>query len=92
MIPPFAWRAAALALSLTLSACTGAVQLTEAWRSTTYTGPKFTKILVLGVGEDVATRRLFEDSFAASLSKSGVQGVVIRERGAQILAADAMMR
>jgi hypothetical protein len=51
------------------------VQLTEAWRSDSYNGPKFTKVLVLGVGEDVTTRRLFEDSFAASLIKSGVQGV-----------------
>ena len=75
MKPSSLWRAAALACTLVLTACVSAVQLTEAWRNDTYAGPKFTKILVLGVGEDVATRNLFEDAFTASLIKSGVQAV-----------------
>jgi hypothetical protein len=75
MLHRTAWRATALALTLLLAACAGAVQLTEAWRNDAYTGPKFTKVLVLGIGEDMTTRRVFEDSFSASLMKSGVQAV-----------------
>ncbi len=74
-LAPTLRRSAILAATLILAACAGAVQITEAWRSATYAGPKFTKVLVLGVNEDATTRRLFEDSFAASLGKSGVQAV-----------------
>ncbi len=64
--------AVALFVALALAACS-ATRLTSAWLSDSYHGPAFKKIIVLGVSEDGATRRLFEDSFAASLTRSGVQ-------------------
>jgi hypothetical protein len=70
--PVWIRTAAAAAIAL-LAACTGGVRLNNAWLSDLYHGPAFTKIIVLGVGEDGATRRLFEDSFTVSLTRAGVQ-------------------
>ncbi len=66
---------ATLACAATLAGCAATVQLTSAWRSQDYAGGAFHKIVVLGVGEDGATRRSFEDSFAAVLNTRGVSAV-----------------
>ena len=71
----FVRHAAALVLMGMLSACASNTSLNTAWLNESYNGPPFTKIIVLGMGMDSATRRVFEDSFAAALRKSGVQAV-----------------
>ncbi len=73
MRAPIWTRTAAAAVITLLAACTGTARLTNAWLSDLYHGPGLAKIIVLGVGEDGATRRLFEDSFTASLNRAGVQ-------------------
>ena len=41
------------------------------WKNPNYQGEGFKKLFVIGVGEDDAARRLFEDTFAKALSYEG---------------------
>ena len=41
------------------------------WKNPSYEGSKFKKLFVIGVGEDDATRRLFEDTFARAIAAEG---------------------
>ena len=57
-----------------LVACSGTkTTIPLTWRNPGYEGVVFTKLLVIGVGEDESARRLFEDEFAEALSSEGAQ-------------------
>jgi hypothetical protein len=60
--------------ALFVAAC-ASTTLQSAWYDTTYRGPPFKRILVVGVGADAANRRIFEDIFSQRLSATGTQGV-----------------
>jgi hypothetical protein len=54
-----------------LLACSS-FDLTNSWRSPEFAGPAMRKVLVIGVSQSDATRRIFEDGFAQALSSAGV--------------------
>lgn len=66
--------AALIALALALSACS-TTRFTSAWRDPAYAGPPMKKIVVIGVSEEVAARRVFEDGFAQALTAAGVEAL-----------------
>ncbi|WP_341675540.1 hypothetical protein [Niveibacterium sp. SC-1] len=68
-ITAVALRAGLLTVLLAgLAACASGL---SAWRSD-YTGPAFKKVMVIGVSNDPAQRKAFEDSLAAALRARGV--------------------
>lgn len=71
-------------VALLLSAC-ASTTLTNAWFDPSYAGGPMRKILVVGVGGTIDTRRTFEDIFAQKLSSTGAQGIP----GYQFIADDA---
>jgi len=70
--------------ALLLAAC-ASTTLQSAWYDTSYTGGAFKRVLVVGVGANVANRRAFEDIFSQKLSATGTQGIP----GYQFLPDDA---
>jgi len=71
-------------VALLVSAC-ASTTLTNAWFDPSYSGGAMRKILVVGVGGTLDTRRTMEDIFAQKLSATGTQGIP----GYQFLADDA---
>ena len=63
-----------VAAALVLGAC-ASTSLQSAWYDTSYQGGAFKHILVVGVGSNVANRRVFEDIFSQRLSATGTQGI-----------------
>ncbi|MBL8539891.1 MAG: hypothetical protein JNK68_05915 [Betaproteobacteria bacterium] len=63
-----------LCTALVLAAC-ASTTIRSAWFDTSYTGGPMKRIVVVGVGGQVADRRVFEDSFAAQLQAAGVEGI-----------------
>ena len=63
-----------LLVSALLAGC-ASTTLRNAWFDPGYTGGPFSKILVVGVGNNVADRRVFEDIFAQKLTATGAQGI-----------------
>ncbi|WP_341678786.1 hypothetical protein [Niveibacterium sp. SC-1] len=61
-------------LALALGAC-ASMRFTSAWRDTSYQGPPLKKIVVIGVSDQVASRRVFEDEFAKALKAAGVDAI-----------------
>jgi len=61
-------------LALTLGAC-ASTRFTSAWRDSSYQGPPLKKIVVIGVSDQVASRRVFEDEFAKALKAAGIDAV-----------------
>lgn len=57
-----------------LAAC-ASTTIRSAWFDTNYKGGPMKRIVVVGVGGQVADRRVFEDSFAAQLRAAGVDGI-----------------
>jgi len=76
---------AVLACAALLVAACASTSLQSAWYDTSYRGGAFKRVIVVGVGANVANRRVFEDIFAQKLSTSGVQGIP----GYQFLPDDA---
>jgi uncharacterized protein DUF4136 len=70
--------------ALVVSAC-ASTTLTNAWFDPSYSGGPMRKILVVGVGGTLDTRRTLEDIFAQKLSATGTQGIP----GYQFLPDDA---
>ena len=66
---------AVLACAALLVAACASTSLQSAWYDTSYRGGAFKRVIVVGVGANVANRRVFEDIFAQKLSTSGVQPV-----------------
>ena len=73
-----------VAVAALLTAC-ASTTLQSAWFDTSYKGGQFRKILVVGVGANIADRRVFEDIFSQKLTAAGTPGVP----GYQFLADDA---
>jgi hypothetical protein len=61
-------------VALAVVAC-AATQLTNSWTSPDYKGPPLKKVLVMGVSEQPALRRTFEDEFVKDLKAVGVDAV-----------------
>jgi len=70
--------------ALLVAAC-ASTALQSAWFDTSYQGGAFKRVLVVGVGSNIANRRVFEDIFAHRLSATGTQGIP----GYQFLADEA---
>lgn len=60
--------------TLLLTACQ-TTSIKSAWFDPSYTGGAMKKIVVVGVGANVADRRVFEDIFAQKLRAAGVDGI-----------------
>jgi hypothetical protein len=71
-------------VAMLLSAC-ASTTLQSAWFDTNYKGGAFREILVVGVGANIADRRVFEDIFSQKLTAAGTPGIP----GYQFLADDA---
>lgn len=57
-----------------LSGC-ASTDLTNSWKNPHYSGAPLTKVLVVGVSSQTSVRRSFEETFAQSLAKQGVQAI-----------------
>jgi len=68
------WFAITIAVAL-LAACAAQTRLTHTWTEAAFHGAPFKRVLVIGFGEDGATRRIFEEEFAGRLRASGVAAV-----------------
>lgn len=61
--------------SWVVSGCAPATKLTNAWVDSSYKGPPFQNVLVLGISKNQGDRRTFEDEFSAKLRSAGVKAV-----------------
>jgi len=68
------------ALALAISACGTVTKVPQAWMDPTYTGEGFSRVFVIGIGENDGARRLFEDHLAKELTKRGVVAEVSYSR------------
>jgi hypothetical protein len=62
------------AVALVAAGC-ASTSIQSAWFDAGYTGGPFRKIVVVGIHNNIANRRVFEDIFAAKLNAAGVQGI-----------------
>lgn len=65
---------ALLLLSL-LAGCATRTRFTQLWHDPNYAGGPLSDILILGVSDNPARRRVFEDTFAQALKESSVNGL-----------------
>jgi hypothetical protein len=65
----------ALLATLLLGACGTVTKIPTTWRNPDYQGASFQKVLVIGVAERDADRRLFEDRFAEVLFGRGLDAL-----------------
>ena len=65
--------------------CASTTTIQNAWYDQSYHGGAFRKIVVVGVHQDMITKRVFEDAFVASLQSAGVSAL----SGYQVLPPDA---
>jgi hypothetical protein len=68
-------RPAILLLAALMLAACATTTIRSAWFDTSYKGGPMKRIVVVGVGGQVADRRVFEDSFASQLRAAGVDGI-----------------
>jgi hypothetical protein len=68
-------RAIALGFCTLIMAACQSTSIKSAWFDPSYSGGSMKKIVVVGVGGNVASRRIFEDTFAQKLRAAGVDGV-----------------
>src|SRR5215813_1852794 len=61
-------------IALLLAAC-ASTSLTNSWTDATYKGPPLKKVMVMGVSNQPALRRTFEDEFVKDLKAAGVDAV-----------------
>lgn len=61
----------ALALAIAVSGC-ATTRIVHEWKNPDYTAPSFKRILTIGVSEEPAIRRTFEDELATRLRGAGV--------------------
>jgi len=69
------YRIIAFGLATGLLAACQTTSIRSAWFDPSYTGGVMKKIVVVGVGSNVADRRVFEDIFAQKLRIAGVDGI-----------------
>jgi hypothetical protein len=60
-----------LTVVFALTACSTVTKISAAWKAPDYQGGAFKQILVIGVGRDESSSRLFEETFAKALSAKG---------------------
>jgi hypothetical protein len=65
----------ALLGSLLVAACSSP-QLTASWKDPAYQAAPLNKVMVLGISNSDANRRIFEDSFSQALQQAGVNAQV----------------
>jgi len=63
---------------LTLS-CASPMRLTDNWKSSTYTGPAYKKIMVVAMTKRIEMRQSFEDEFVKQLKSRGVEAAACHE-------------
>jgi hypothetical protein len=68
-------RIAVVLAAAALLACAAQTRLTQTWKETAFHGGPFKRVLVIGFGQDGATRRIFEDEFAGRLQAAGVAAI-----------------
>ena len=73
------------AVTMLVLGCASTTTIQNAWYDQSYHGGTFKRIVVVGVHQDMITRRVFEDAFAASLQAAGVSA----QPGYQVLPPDA---
>lgn len=61
-------------LGLLLAGC-ASTSLQSAWFDSTFNGPAFKRILVVGIAGNLTDRRVFDEAFAQALDGAGVQGI-----------------
>lgn len=66
-----------MAAVLLLTACATPIRLTNIWQDKEFRGVPFRHVLVVGFGEDGASRRLFEDGFVQALKAAGVMATPV---------------
>jgi hypothetical protein len=66
-------------VALAAIACGTTTQLSNVWRSESYSAGPMKKILVVGIAETTTGRRSFEDHFAGALAGHQVEGVASHE-------------
>jgi hypothetical protein len=66
------------AVLLTLS-CASPMRMTDDWKSSTYTGPAYKKIMVVAMTKRIEMRQSFEDEFARQLRSRGVEAATCHE-------------
>jgi len=64
-----------LCLAALLVAGCATTSIQSAWYDTGYTDGPFRKVVVIGIHNNIANRRVFEDIFAAKLAAAGIEGV-----------------
>ena len=69
------YRLIALGFAISILAACQTTSIKSAWFDPSYTGGAMKKIVVVGVGGNVADRRVFEDIFAQKLRTAGVDGI-----------------
>ncbi len=74
-LPTLARRAAIGLVAMLILAGCASTRLTSAWRDIDYAGPPLKKLVVIGVSDEIAARRVFEDNFAKALSDAGVEAI-----------------
>jgi len=68
-------RIAVACLGVLLLASCASTTLQSAWFDSSYNGPPFKRIIVVGVTGSFTDRRVFDDTFAQVLNAAGVQGL-----------------
>jgi len=67
-------RAVLISITLLVAAC-ASTTLSNSWTSPDYKGPPLKKVMVVGVSNQAALRRTFEDEFVTDLKAAGVDAV-----------------
>ena len=64
-------------LFLCIASCTrlGGTRLESVWQDEAFSRQAIRSVMILGIAEDTANRRLFEQSFADELSQRGIRAV-----------------
>ena len=81
---------------LALAGCSASTKLTSVWTEPGFQPNSIKKIMVVGVAPKPATRRMFEETFAAALSAQGVTAIpsytVLPEGGIDSVTANAKLQ
>src|ERR1700741_2603563 len=67
-------RAALASMAFLVAAC-ASTTLSNSWSNPDYKGPPLKKVMVVGVSNQPALRRTFEDEFVKELKAAGVDAV-----------------
>ncbi len=62
-------------LAMLLAACATQTRLVDTWQDAELRPAPLRRLLIVGIGEDGAGRRLFEDAFVSTLKARGVEAV-----------------